>query len=61
MKILQASVVVLALIFAACDGVVSPTEPQQIDSQEYRALPDGPGSGAEQPQGKVPQDEDDPE
>ena len=61
MKVLQASVVALALILAACDGVVSPTEPPQIENQESRALPDSPGSGADQPQGKVPQDEDDPE
>ena len=59
MKVLQASVFALALILAACDGVVSPTEPLQIESQEVRALPEGPGSGAEQPQGKVPKDEDD--
>ena len=53
MKVLQASVVVLALILAACDGVVSPTEPQQIESQEVRALPDAAGPMLSAPEAKT--------
>lgn len=61
MKLLQSSVLVLALLLVACEGAVSPTEPQLVEQEEAAFLPGDPGSGAEQPQGKVPQDEDDPE
>ncbi|MGB5163535.1 MAG: hypothetical protein WBO69_19180 [Thermoanaerobaculia bacterium] len=43
MKLLKASVLILSLMLVACEGAVSPTEPQLIESQEVRALPDAAG------------------
>lgn len=61
MKLLKASVLILSLMLVACEGAVSPTEPELIESQEVRALPDDIGPGAEKPIGQEPRDEDDPE
>ena len=58
MKPLKASVLILALLLVACEGAVSPTEPQLIQSEETRALPDdsGPGDENQQDEGRPEND-----
>ena len=52
MKLLKVSVLVLALLLVACEGAVSPTEPQLIQSEETRGLPDQPGFEDPDPDGR---------
>lgn len=61
MKLLKACVLVLALLLVACEGAVSPTEPQLIQSEETRALPDGAGPESENQQDPGRPEKDEPE
>lgn len=58
MKLLQSSVLLLALLLVACEEAVSPTEPQLIESTEVDAIPEADGpeilQPKERPQGDEP-------
>ena len=41
MRFLKASVLIVSLMLVACEGAVSPTEPEFIESSEVEALSGG--------------------
>ena len=53
MRFLKAIVLVLSLILAACEGALSPTEPQQIEVTSHDET--GPGPERNQPSSDDPE------